>query len=42
MLGMIAFCTVLSESAIADWSAIFLQLNVGTGAALAAGGFAAF
>jgi MFS family permease len=42
MLGIIAFCTVLSEGAIADWSAIYLQHSVGAGAALAAGGYAAF
>ena len=42
MLGVIAFCTVLSEGAVADWSAIYLQHTVATGAALAAGGYAAF
>lgn len=42
LLGTIAFCTVLSEGAIANWSAIYLQHTVGTGAALAAGGYAAF
>ena len=42
MLGVIAFCTVVSEGAVADWSAIYLQHTVATGAALAAGGYAAF
>jgi MFS family permease len=42
MLGVIAFCTVLSEGAVSDWSAIYLQHTVATGAALAAGGYAAF
>jgi MFS family permease len=42
LLPAIAFCTVLSEGAIANWSAIYLQHTVGTGAALAAGGYAAF
>ncbi|HVC79517.1 MAG TPA: MFS transporter [Chloroflexota bacterium] len=42
ILGAIGFCSVLGEGAIADWSAIYLLHNVGTGAALAAGGYAAF
>ena len=41
-LGIVAFCSVLGEGAIADWSAIFLLHGVGAGAALAAGGYAAF
>lgn len=41
-LGLIAFCVVLSEGAIADWSAIYLNGELHTGAALAATGYAAF
>ncbi len=42
MLGVIAFCTVMSEGAVADWSAIYLQHTLATGATLAAGGYAVF
>ncbi len=41
-LGIVAFCSVLGEGAMADWSAIFLLHDIGAGAALAAGGYAAF
>jgi MFS family permease len=41
-LGLVAFCVVLSEGAIADWSAIYLNGILHTGAALAATGYAAF
>jgi MFS family permease len=41
-LGIVAFCSVLGEGAIADWSAIYLLHTIGAGAALAAGGYAAF
>jgi len=41
-LGLVAFCVVLGEGAIADWSAIYLNGTLHTGAGLAAIGYAAF
>lgn len=41
-LGTIAFCVLMGEGAVADWSAVFLRQDVGAGAALAGAGFAAF
>lgn len=41
-LGVVAFCSVVGEGAMADWSAVYLLHSVGTGAATAAGGYAAF
>jgi len=41
-LGLVAFCVVLGEGAIADWSAIYLNGTLRTGAGLAAVGYAAF
>src|SRR5260221_9086769 len=41
-LGLVAFCVVLGEGAIADWSAIYLNVTLRTGAGLAAAGYAAF
>ena len=41
-LGLVAFCVVLGEGAIADWSAIYLNGTLRTGAGLAAAGYAAF
>jgi MFS family permease len=41
-LGIVAFCSVLGEGAMADWSAVYLLHTIGAGAALAAGGYAAF
>lgn len=41
-LGVICFCALLSEGAMSDWSALYLRRSLGTGAALAATGFAAF
>jgi MFS family permease len=38
----VAFCVVLGEGAIADWSAIYLNGTLRTGAGLAAAGYAAF
>src|SRR5262249_1031188 len=40
-LGVLAFFALLSEGAMADWSAVFLHESVGTSRALAAAGFAA-
>ena len=41
-LGLVAFCVVLGEGAIADWSAIYLNGTLRAGAGLAAAGYAAF
>ena len=41
-LGLVAFCVVLGEGAVADWSAIYLNGTLRTGAGLAAAGYAAF
>ena len=41
-LGAIAFCSLLIEGAMADWSAVYLRDTLETSAGLAAGGFAAF
>jgi MFS family permease len=38
VIGVIAFCAMMSEGSVADWGAIFLHREIGT----AAGGFAAF
>lgn len=40
--GAIAFCAFLTEGAMADWSALYLRDTLGTNAAFAAVGFAAF
>lgn len=41
-LGLVAFCVVLGEGAMADWSAIYLNGTLRTGVGLAAAGYAAF
>jgi len=41
-LGVIAFCVLLGEGAMADWSAVYLSGTLGTGPGFAAAGFAAF
>jgi fucose permease len=41
-LGIVAFCGLLVEGAVADWSAVYLNNVLETGPGLAAGGFAAF
>jgi MFS family permease len=41
-LGAMAFCTVFSEGAMADWSAVYLKREWAASASLAALGFAAF
>jgi len=41
-LGVISFCVLVGEGAMADWSAIYLDDTLGTGPALAAFGYAAF
>ena len=41
-LGLVAFCVVLGEGAMGDWSAVYLTGTLHSGAALAAAGYAAF
>lgn len=41
-LGLFAFCVLLSEGAIADWSAVYLEDILGASASVAASGYAAF
>lgn len=40
--GIVGFCGLLAEGAMADWSAVFLRQEIGTGAGLAAAGYAVF
>jgi MFS family permease len=41
-LGLLALCSLLGEGAAGSWSAVYLQDNLGTSAAFAALGYAAF
>jgi MFS family permease len=41
-LGLVAFCVLFGEGAMANWSAVYLRDAVGAGPGLAAAGFAAF
>ncbi|WP_119069119.1 MFS transporter [Rubrobacter indicoceani] len=41
-LGVIAFCVLVGEGAMADWSAVYLRGTLGTGEGFAAAGFAVF
>jgi len=41
-LGIMAFCVLLGEGAMADWSALYLRDVTGAAAGLAAAGYAAF
>ena len=41
-LGIMAFCVLLGEGAMADWSALYLREITGAAAGLAAAGYAAF
>lgn len=41
-LGVVAFCVLLGEGAMADWSAVYLRDVTGAGVGLAAAGYAAF
>ncbi|QIN77627.1 MFS transporter [Rubrobacter marinus] len=41
-LGVISFCVLLGEGAMADWSAVYLSSVLSTGPGLAAAGYAAF
>lgn len=42
ILGTIAFCALLAEGVVNDWSAVYLRDVVGTGPGVAASGFAVF
>ena len=42
VFGLIAACSAYGEGAIADWGALHLRDDLGTGAGLAAAGYAAF
>lgn len=42
ILGLVAFCVVLGEGAMADWSAVYLSTALHSGTGLAAAGYAAF
>ena len=42
VLSVLAFCVLFAEGAIADWSAVYLDQSLETGAGLAALGFATF
>lgn len=41
-LGVISFCVLLGEGAMADWSAVYLNDTLSTGPGFAAAGYAAF
>ena len=41
-LSLLAFCCLVAEGAMADWSAVYLRDRLGTGPAFAAAGYAAF
>ena len=42
LLGVVTFCVLVGEGAMADWTAVYRPRGHGTGAAFAAVGFAAF
>jgi MFS family permease len=42
VLGLLALCGQLGEGSASDWSAVYLHVNLGSSAALAAAGLAAF
>jgi predicted MFS family arabinose efflux permease len=42
VVGLFAFCVLLSEGAVNDWAAVYLKGDLGTGEGLAAAGLAAF
>ena len=41
-LGIMAFCVLLGEGAMGDWSAVYLDDTLGTGQGFAAAGYASF
>jgi MFS family permease len=42
LIGLFAFCALLSEGAVNDWAAVYLDNNLDSGEGLAAAGLAAF
>ena len=42
LLGVLVFCCLVGEGAAADWSAVYLRDNLGSGAGFAAAAYAAF
>ena len=42
LMGLIAFCVLFGEGAVADWSAVYLRDAVGAGPGFAAAGYAAY
>ena len=42
VLGIVAFCALLNEGAMSDWSAVYLRDIIATNAGLAAAGFTVF
>lgn len=42
LLGFVAFCALLAEGAMADWSAVYLRGTLEAGPGMGAAGFAAF
>jgi MFS family permease len=42
LVGLFAFCALLSEGAVNDWAAVYLENNLDSGEGVAAGGLAAF
>ena len=42
VLGLLALCGQLGEGSAGDWSAVYLHVNLGTSAGVAAVGLAAF
>jgi MFS family permease len=41
-LGVVAFCCLLAEGAVFDWSAVYMSRTLGAGEVVAAAGLAAF
>lgn len=41
-LGLLSFCVLVGEGAVADWSAVYLRNGLGASAAVAASGYAAY
>jgi MFS family permease len=42
LIGLFAFCALLSEGAVNDWAAVYLDNSLDSGEGIAAGGLAAF
>jgi MFS family permease len=42
LIGLFAFCALLSEGAVNDWAAVYLDNSLDSGEGVAAGGLAAF